>query len=513
MNERDQGKGPAQQRPGNGNRAGRDGGERRRPAGGGPGGGRGDRGDRGYRGGPGRGSPGGERASREAQLLGHLRDLEKPLTNGDYALQKTQLTLILDRLRPMRLPSIDALEFDARTRLFTALLRAGRQTTAAAPVPVPESMPDPVPEPTPESASEGAETSNEGAAPPAPQKPAVDREQLRRDVLGLVGDIWRALSDDRRAAMLYAAAGKTGPAMALLQGAGEWSEAAELLLREGKRAEAARLLEQKGEKERALAIHKECGDLRAWLRLALQLGKAEEAREAARRMPLSMAREQLLRASVAGGADLYMDLLAGRGEWLEIANLYRRSEQHADAAIAFERAGKLVRAADSFREAGDEANALRCARAEAEARAAAGDRVGAGELLRGYGDVEKAVELVLAPRPELAFRWLQDAKRDAEAVALAAEQAKASASQGKPGEAARWLERSGELPLAAESYEGAGRFADAARLFEQLGSWERAAECAAKAGERERALQLFRRAGVAEPEARAEALLPAAPIG
>ena len=80
------------------------------------------------------------------------------------------------------------LDFDPKTRLFTALLRAGRQ--------------QPV---------EDAES-----------------EQKRKDLQYLLGQIWRAVGDERRAALSFASSGRTEPAVKMLQKAGEWQEVAEL---------------------------------------------------------------------------------------------------------------------------------------------------------------------------------------------------------------------------------------------------------------------------------------------
>ncbi len=408
----------------------------------------------------------GGRAGAEGALLAILHELERPLTASDFEAQKGHLGKLLEKLRPLRLPSIDALEFDARTRLFTSLLRAGRQ----------------------------------------PEVPDAEKEAKRKEVLSLLGDVWRALGDERRAGLLFAASGKSESAIKALEQSGEWQEVAGLHLKEGRALEAARLLEQKGEHAQALKAYKEAGDQRGWLRAALLSKDREEILKAAGALPLKAVRDLLFKH---GQGDLYLDILAGRGEWLEIASLYEKAEQFADAAQAFERGQRLTRAADTWRKAGNLVEMERCAGEEAKARQGRRDFIGAGEVLRKFGFVDRAVELVKEAYPQVAFKWLQEAGKDAEAVGFARAQAKKCAEAGKPGDEAPWLERAGELGLAAEASERAGAFGEALRIWEQMGEWEKGGDAAARAGEKARAVELLKRAGVAEAEARVERLAPA----
>lgn len=412
----------------------------------------------------------GGRAGAEGALLAILHELERPLTSGDFEAQKAQLSKVLEKVKPLRLPSIDALEFDARTRLFTALLRAGRQG----------------------------------------ELQDAEKEAKRKEVLSLLGEIWRALGDERRAGLLFAASGKSESAIKALEQSGEWQEVAGLHLKEGRALEAARLLEQKGEHAQALKAYKEAGDQRGWLRSALLSKDLEEVKKAAGALPLKAVRDLLFKHHQG---DLYLDILAGRGEWLEIASLYERAEQFADAAQAFERGSRLTRAAETWRKAGNLQEMERCAGEEAKARQGRKDLIGAGEVLRKFGFVDRAVELVREAYPQVAFKWMQEGAKDAEAVDFAKAQARRSAGEGKPAEEATWLERAGELGLAAEAQERAGAFGEALRIWEQLGEWEKAGEAAARAGEKARALELLNRAGVAEAEARVERLAPGAGTG
>ncbi len=411
--------------------------------------------------------PASGRAAAENALLAILHELERPLTVGDLEAQKVHLGNMLEKLKPLRIKSIEELEFDARTRLFTSLLRAGRQA----------------------------------------EVPDAEKEARRKELLFLLGEIWLALGDERRAGLLYAASGRSEPALQALQQSGQWEEVAELHRREGRPLDAARLFEQHGALARALVAYREAGDQRGCLRAALLAGDTAEVARAAQGLPLKAVRELLFKYRQG---DLYLDILAGRGDWAEVASLYERAEQFADAAQAYERGARLTRAAEAWRKAGDPASMDRCVTLEAQARQARRDAIGAGEVLRRFDFVERAVELVRDAHPELAFKWLQEGGRDAEAVAFAQALARRLEQEGKPGEAAPWLERAGDLPLAARACEQAGQFAEGLRLWELQGEWEKAAESAARGGEKARALELFNRAGVADAEARVAKLLPAA---
>ncbi|MFN7132646.1 MAG: hypothetical protein ACK4N5_11235, partial [Myxococcales bacterium] len=372
-------------------------------------------------------------------MLATLKELEKPLTTGDFALQRQHFGKILEKLQPLKLKSLDELEFDARTRLFTALLRASRQ----------------------------------------PAVEDAEKEAARKELFYVVGQIWRALADERRAALAFAESGRTEPAVKMLQKAGEWQEVAELHERQGRPREAAQLYEQHAEHARAAKGFEAAGDGKGWLRNALLAGDVESARRAARAVPLPVARELLLKHR---HGDLLLDLLASSGRWEDIAHLYEKAEQWGDAAQAYERAKKTFKAAELFRRAGDEANATRLIDAEVEARRARNDLVGAGQLLVKFGLFARAAALLEESRPELSFKWLQQGGLDAEAQKLGRRHAQAALDAGRTASAAEWLERLGETARAAELFASSGQHPDALRLYEQLGEWEKAGEQAARAG-------------------------------
>ena len=288
-----------------------------------------------------------------------------------------------------------------------------------------------------------------------------------------------------------------------MEASGDWQQIAALHRREGRPLEAAKICEQHEDWAGALAAWREAKDTRAWLRAALKAGDQAEARKAAHALPLKLAREVLFKARQG---DLYLELLVHHGEWAEIAQLYERSEQWADAAQAYEKAGRLPRAAETYSKAGDLVSAARCLDREVKDRLAREDAVGAGEVLRHAGQVERAAEVVTPSRPDLAYKWLQKEGLDEKAMDFARSRAKELAA--RPADAAAWLERAGELPLAAQAFLDGGRPAEALRLWESLRDWEHAAEAAARAGQREHAVELFRRAGASDAEARVERLAP-----
>ncbi|MBI5546880.1 MAG: hypothetical protein HY901_23605 [Deltaproteobacteria bacterium] len=398
-------------------------------------------------------------------MLAILHELERPLTLGDVEAQKGHFAKILEKLVPLRLKSIEEIDFDCRTKLFTALLRGGRQ----------------------------------------PAVPDEAKESARKDLMFLVGEIWRAVGDEGRAGKLYAESGRTVPALKALQASGEWHEVAALHRREKRPLEAARILEQHEDWSGALEAWREAGDAKGWLRAALKAGKADEARKAARAIPLKAAREVLFKARQG---DLYLELLVEKGQWIEIAQVYERSEQWADAAQAYEKAGRLLRAGEAWSKAGDLIAAARCLDREVKDRLARSDVVGAGEVLRRAGQVERGVELVASTRPELAFQWLQKGGLDTKALEFA--RARARELGSTPADAALWLERAGELPLAAQGYLEGGRPGEAMRVWESLGDWEKAGEAAARSGQLDRAVELFRRTGATDAEERARRFVPSA---
>ena len=430
------------------------------------------------RGGRGSDRPASGRAGAEGAILGVLHELERPLTLGDFAVQKGHFAKILSNVKQLRIKSLDEVEFDCRTRLFTALLRAGRQAAAAVPA-----------EETPEA------------------KAAREVKELqRKELMNLLGEIWRAAGDEARAGKLLAESGNTVPALKLLAASGEWQQVAELHRRQGRHLEAAKVFSEHEDWANALVAFREVKDLKSWLHAAIKAGDSVEALKAAKALPPRTARELLLKANQG---DLFMQMLVEKGDWGEVAQLYERAEQWADAAQAFEKAHRLSRAAEAYSKADDLISAARCLDREVKDRLAKNDAMGAGEVLRRAGQVERAVDVIGQKKPLLAFQWLQEAGLDEKALEFAKMRAKEL--EAKPAEAAQWLERAGELPTAAIAFMDARAPAEAMRVWESLQDWERAGDAAAMAGQLDHAVDLFRRAGILHPEERAQELAPKPP--
>ena len=116
---------------------------------------------------------GGRQAPGGNGVIGIIREalgpIEKSLTTADFERISGGLNRIAEALRPLHLKSADEIEdFDARTHLFTALLRAGRL---------------------------------------APGKDEAHEAQ-RRDMLAAVGEVWLALGDEEKSDAVLEAAGR-----------------------------------------------------------------------------------------------------------------------------------------------------------------------------------------------------------------------------------------------------------------------------------------------------------------
>ena len=141
-----------------------------------------------------------------------------------------------------------------------------------------------------------------------------------------------------------------------------------------------------------------------------------------------------------------------------------------------------------------------------------GDRLGAAVMLMAAGKREAAVEtLTSLPGPK-AFRFLQKAKLDAEALELARKEIIKADDEKKPGNKARWLELLGDFAQAAEAWEKAERKDRALVMQEQAGNWQKAAELAESIGQRDKAIELYHRVGNKAGVERATAMpIPSSP--
>ena len=480
-----------QQPPRGDRRGGRDG---RGPGGpGGPGGGPGGRGgprgpggrdgrDGGRGGGRGRDGKGGRgRRDRDGdsggstfRVVSELPALEKALSKADYAGQKQPLEGVLKALRPLRLKSIDQLDLGTRGKLITALFRVTRQPKPA-----------------------GAD------APPADAAPAADaapvgpdpKIQAWRDVMYLVGGIWRAVGDESKAAVAYASSGRPAAekeAVETLHRTGDWQNEAKVLEQKGQGRDAGRVLERKGQFADAVRLYEEAKDLKSALRAALT-GKLTE--EAKRLIPLVGPKEAQFQLEKAQAWELLMELHVGQGNFDAVAKLYERARQFDQAGLAWERANKLGPARKAYERAKDMASAERVRTKEVQALIAKGDRLGAAQVLLSAGQRSAAVETLTHLGGPKGFKFLQQLKLDTEALEYAKGELSKATAGGDHFGRAKWLELLGETAQAAEAWVQANRKEKALVLFEQLGDWPRAAALAEELKSLDKAQELFHRAG------------------
>ena len=397
-------------------------------------------------------------------VIGTIREalsaIEKGLTTADFGRIRGELSRVAQALRPLQLRSVDEIaDFDARTHLFTALLRAGRLA-------------------------------------PGKDEP---QEALRRDMLAAVGEVWLALGDEERSDAVMDAAGRPDQAILRLERNGQWQEAAERALKAGNLKQAAQILDAHGDKARAFELFRQIGtEPKDTLRLAAELGKTELLWELAQDVPTKAARAVLFQH---GQEQLFMELAARRGEWHEVAKLYEQAGQLSDAARAFERSGDIRRALDCFKRSGCPEEAARLLRQEAARRMDNGDISGAGDLLRRQGMVAEAIALVRDTRPDLAFKWLEHAGKRDRAREFAAEMVgRLTAGEGEPRECAVWLERSGQKARAADLWLQLGETDNAIRNYEGAAEWSKALELALHKGDARRIQSICDRGHLPYPE-------------
>ena len=414
-------------------------------------------------------SPMSSRAGAEAFVLETLSGIERPLTRGEFTAIAEGFGRIASRLQPLRLTTIDELDFDARTHLFTALLRAGR------------------------------------IAKPADE----EQSQARLKMLSTVGDVWLAVGDESRADEVYEAAGRYDRAIDRLEREGDWRAAAELAERAGDLSRAARLKREHGDLEGALFLLQRANETREALDIAVTLGRTDAIRALAREVDFKEVKSLLFAHDMEA---LYLELAAELGDWREVGLLYEQAGQLADAAQAYERAGMKIKAFEAFRRAGRQDDAMRLVREEAARRQARGDLSGAGNFLCRYGLIDEAVAIVREKRPELAFKWLEHAGRLQEAQSLATEMVERSQARGERMLTAIWLERCDRREASAAVWREIGKFDEALRLYTALCDWRAAAEVSEAMGAHARAADFYARAGLPIPEVVARANDNSAPL-
>jgi tetratricopeptide (TPR) repeat protein len=348
--------------------------------------------------------------------------------------------------------------------------------------------------------------------PAAPKPPPVDPKLAAyQDAMYLVGSIWRAVGEESRAALAFSSSGRRADqveAVKILKRTGDWREEATVLESQKRPRDAARIYEQHGAQADAARLFDAGGDLKSALRCAL----AGKDMDGARRLVKALApAESQPILEKAGAWELLMEHYVGTGDFDNVARLYERARQFDQAALAWERAGKLSNARKAYERSRDSKGSARVRDLEVDKLIARGDRLGAAVLLLGAGQRERAVEtLVALPAPK-AFRFLQKAKLDAEAIELAKKEVALAEGANKPSDKARWLEMLGDVSAAAEAWEKAERRDKALALYEQAGNWQRAAELAEGLSQHDKAVELFHRAGDKVNAARVEALPKVAP--
>jgi len=387
-------------------------------------------------------------------MLQVAKDLDKPIIAGDFAKQAELLSGMRDRLAKVKPTNLASFEFDPRTRLFTALLRIGRQSL--------------------------------------PADAAEDKQKAKNQAFAELGALWKALGEDERAGQAFAQAGEAKAALTAFEKAGTWEGAAELHVSTGKFREAAKLYEDHGNIPEAAKLLEKGRDVPGAVRLLIKAGNLDGAKELLKKLQTDQGRKLLVQLDAG---DLLLDFLASRGRWEEIGKLYQKAGMHADAAQAFLKGGRTHMAAHAFHAAGDEAGEKAIIDQEVAEAQAKNDPRALAEVHARWKQFGKAAEAVLAVDAAKAMEYVGKAGSEPAALQLAQRQAQAAREAGDFSLAGKWFERSGNNEEAARAYIEGRLTAEALRLFEQLGDWRSAGACAEQLGQKERAAEFYNRVG------------------
>lgn len=382
------------------------------------------------------------------------KELDKPILAGDFAKQVELLVGLRDRLGKVKPSNLASFEFDPRTRLFTALLRVGRQVLPA----------------------------------DAPPEKLAGKNQVFAELAAL----WKALAEDDRAEAAAAQAGEAKPTLTAAEKANTWEGQAELAEKAGKFRDAAKLFEDHGNLAEAARLLELGKDQPGALKLLLKQGNTDAAKELLKKMQTDQGRKVLTQLNAG---DLLLDFLAGRGRWEEIGKLYQKAGMEADAAQAFMKGGRTHMAYHAFRAAGDEASAKQIIDAELAAAREKGEPKGVAEVLARWKLYLEAAEAIVDADPDKAMDYVGKAGPDPKGQAMAAAQAQKAREHGDLLRAGRWYERAGTVEEAARAYIEGKHPAEALRLFEGLGDWRSAAACCEQLGQKERAAEFYNRVG------------------
>jgi len=360
--------------------------------------------------------------------------------------------------------------------------------------------------------------------------------QAYRSVLDLVGRIWRALGEQARSQAALEASGlrelsketqlPPEPAKRTPEPSHkdkfpkdrkrekstredarltfkDWKEQAAHLEQARRTRDAGRLHEKNASFAEAVRLFELGGDLKSALRCAV-LGELEEASTSlmSRLSPVEV--KSILERLAAWG--LLMAYCAKTKDYEAVARLYERARQMDQAALAWEKVGRLSLARKAYEQAGDLESANRMRAMEVQQLMDRGDRLGAATLLVSTGNTQAAIDaLKELPGPK-AYRFLIKLKLEEEAQKLATTQIEQAIATGDHPAHARWLEALDKLPEAIEAWLKADRRDKAMYLFEKTGKHEQAAKMAEALGRLDKAEALFRQAGNEEQAARIAAL-------
>ncbi|MGQ9495492.1 MAG: protein kinase domain-containing protein [Thermoanaerobaculaceae bacterium] len=333
--------------------------------------------------------------------------------------------------------------------------------------------------------------------------------------------------DYTAAGELYLEAGKPRKALRCFVKARAWTRAGDVARNLGKLGKAARFYEHQGGQALSLAaqlysrIGAEEKSKTVWLRLGQDLVnrgepqlaiepflRAGDLKRAASACQLALEREKL----TASVAEIALEACRRAGQlalgakvafffhrFSEAGELFLAGEKPAEAALAFEKAGDIRRAAEAWQLAGERVKA-----ALLRARSLVQNnlfRQAVEELLTAGLHQEAAQLLIRTGDYEQAFQCLLRANLKHEAAELAvlhldpAEGAKLFEELEEWEDAGRAWEKAGDLATAARCFHQAGDLQRVLDLYRTLGRTGDQAKILAKMGQIEQAFLILHRSG------------------
>lgn len=333
--------------------------------------------------------------------------------------------------------------------------------------------------------------------------------------------------DYMAAGELYLEAGKPRKALRCFVKARAWNRAGDVARNLGKLGKAARFYEQQGGQALSLAaqlysrIGAEEKSKTVWLRLGQELVsrgepqlaiepflRAGDLKRATTACQMALEREKLTNSV----AEIALEACRRAGQLLlaakvalffhrfgEAGELFLAGEKPAEAALAFEKAGDIRRAAEAWQLAGErEKAALLRAKSLVQNNLF---RQAVEELLTAGLPQEAAQLLIRTGEYEQAFQCLLRANLKREAAELAvlhldpAEGAKLFEELEQWEDAGRAWERAGDLAAAARCFHQAGDLQRVLELYGTLGRTGEQAKILARMGQIEQAFLILHRSG------------------